>query len=276
MAAMGGSADINVFVQVPRPVLRPFVKRFLVVEVPTPHQDSHLPDTGFVAAFPYKGEALLDGGTKAPQAALTGLWSRTRRHEHSSGSAVLLVAFTAIGAAAILRHPANELFNKTAALDALLDRPAGLSLICEQIAEARSHAGRIQAVENFLSARLADARPDAFVTSTVAMIEEARGMVRIQDVARRVGLSQSALERRFRRVVGVPPKRFASLVRLKHVEHLRAGGASLTSIAHRAGYFDQSHFIHEFKRVTGTAPELYFATHRQNAEFLQFGDARLF
>jgi AraC-like DNA-binding protein len=75
-----------------------------------------------------------------------------------------------------------------------------------------------------------------------------------------MGLSQSALERRFRREVGASPKKCAALVRLRHVVRLRRAGVSLTDIAHAAGYADQPHFIKDFKRFTGQAPESFFAT----------------
>jgi AraC-like DNA-binding protein len=71
-------------------------------------------------------------------------------------------------------------------------------------------------------------------------------------------LSQSALERRFRKVVGLSPKKFAALVRLRHAVRLRAGGADFTAVAHGAGYFDQAHFINDFRRVTGSAPDAFF------------------
>src|SRR5262245_53021256 len=116
---METSDVVKVFVQTPCEALRPFVKRFLVVEFPYAHKDSHLPDTGLVAAFRYKGDLGLDGGNKAPQAAVTGLWDTRRSHDHGRDSAVVLTAFTATGAAAFLRHPLDEFFNATVAMDGL-------------------------------------------------------------------------------------------------------------------------------------------------------------
>ena len=119
---------------------------------------------------------------------------------------------------------------------------------------------RVQRIVWYERARsvCANARPDDFVSAAVSRIEDARGVVRIDRLARWVGLSQSALERRFRRVTGTSPKKFASIVRLRHVVHLRAKGADFTSIAIAAGYCDQSHFIKDFKQITGFAPESFF------------------
>jgi len=253
------TADVvKVFVQAPSEALRPFIKRFLVIEFPYAHTDSHLPDTGLVAAIRYKGDLALDGGIEAPRAAITGLWDTRRSHEHGRDSAVVLAAFTATGAAAFLRHPLDEFFNATVAMDGLLGSATDLNRLHEQLAETSRHGHRIQLIENFLIARAPDTCPDPFVSAAVSWIEEARAMPRIEELARRVGLSQSALERRFRRVVGASPKKFASIMRLRHVLNLGSKGADLTSIAHAAGYYDQSHFIKDFKRFSGIAPESYF------------------
>jgi hypothetical protein len=74
---------VKVFPRAPCGALRPFVKRFLVVEFSTAQKDSHLPDTGLVGGFCFKGYCILHGETKMPQAALTGLWDCARNHEHS-------------------------------------------------------------------------------------------------------------------------------------------------------------------------------------------------
>jgi AraC-like DNA-binding protein len=267
------TADVvRVFVQAPSEALRPFVKRFLVVEFPSGHKDSHLPDTGVVAGFRYKGDLALDGGIKAPQAAITGLWDTRRAHDHGRDSAVVLAAFTAIGASAFMRHPLDELFNATVAMDGLLGRPNELNQVQEQLAEAGQNRSRIQIVENFLIGHKPDTRPDPLVSAAVSWIEETQAMTRIEELARRVGLSQSALERRFRRIVGASPKKFASIVRLRHVLGLSAKGGDFTSIAHAAGYYDQSHFIKDFKRFSGLSPESFFRRDdgvSYNAEFLQ-------
>jgi len=250
--------DTRVFVQKPAKELRPFVKRFLVVEYPEPHEDSHLPETGLIAAFPFRGSCRLEDGSTVPHAALTGLHQRVRRHAHSRGNAVVLALFTPIGAAAFFDHPLDELANTTLGLDELVGDPSALTLLNEQLAKASNHSRRVQRVEEFLLSRARSAQPDPLVTAAVHWIERAPSEARIKALVRYIGLSQSALERRFRRHVGTSPKKFAALVRLKTIVRLHAGGADFTSIAHAAGYFDQSHFNHDFKQVTGLAPESYF------------------
>lgn len=256
MRAIG---EARVLVQTPCEALRPLVRRFLVVESVTAHGDAHLPDTGCVAAFRFRGTCRLDGATEAPRAAITGLWETVRRHSHSRDHAAVIVAFTPTGAAAWLRQPLEKIGNATVDLEEMLGRRAGLDRLEDRLAGAASHAERIRLVEDLLLAQAGAARPDPLIDAAVALIEQTQAAMRIRELTRRIGLSQSALERRFRRVVGASPRRFASLVRLQNVLRLRATGADLTTIAHAAGYSDQPHFNKDFKRFTGVAPGSYFA-----------------
>ncbi len=250
--------DARVLIQQPRAALQPFVKQFLIVESTGPRQDAHVPDARLVAAFRLRGECRLEGAQRAPRSAITGLRDTVRAHDHSRDHAVLIVRFTAPGAAAIFRQPLDAFANATLDLDAVLDSHGRLDHLHEQLAEAATDVARIARVEDFLLAQAGDARPDPLVTAAVASIERAPARVRIETLARRIGLSQSALERRFRRIVGASPRKFASLVRLQHVLRLRDSGIDWTTIAHAAGYFDQSHFIKDFKRFTGLAPASFF------------------
>lgn len=255
MSAIDGA---QVLVQTPCEALRPFVKRFLVVESTADHQDAHLPDSGLVAAFSFRGACRLDDGAEAPRAAITGLWDTMRTHTHSHDHAAVIVAFTPTGAAAWLRQPLEEFGNATADLDAVLGRRAGLDRLQDRLAGAASHRQRIRRVEDLLLAQAGEARPDPLVGAAVEMIERTQATMRIEELTRRIGLSQSALERRFRKIVGASPRRFASLVRLQNVVRLRETGADLTTIAHAAGYSDQSHFIKDFRRFAGIAPGAFF------------------
>jgi AraC-like DNA-binding protein len=249
---------VQLFARVPHAALRPFIERFLVVEFPSFHRDAHLPGAGAVAAFSLRGKCRIDDALWAPPAAFTGLRGTLRAHEHCDNHAVLLVAFTPAGAAAFVPASLQELAGTTTDLSSILGRPAEIDRLHEQLCESGNHERRVELLEEFMLERLANAEPDPLVKAAVARLESDAGGSRIDELARYVGLSQSALERRFRRIVGISPKKFASILRLQRAVQLRAGGADLTAVAHGAGYFDQSHFINDFRRATGSSPEAFF------------------
>ena len=228
--------DRRVLIRQPSEALRPFVRRFLVVESVAAHADSHLPEPGLVAAFSFRGDCRLGDGAIAPRAAITGLWGSVRRHAHSHDHAVVIASFTATGAAALLRPPLEEFANTTIDLDAVLGQPAGLHRLHEQLSEAANHEKRIGLVESLLIGYVGEFRSDPLIEAAVADIERWGAAMRVEGLARKLGLSQSALERRFRKLVGTTPREFASLVRLQNVVRLRETGADWTTIAHAAGY----------------------------------------
>lgn len=80
----------------------------------------------------------------------------------------------------------------------------------------------------------------------------------VPQLAQRVGLSQSQLERRFRETFRVSPRKF--IVRLRVLvasERLRSTDTSITNIALDCGFYDHSSFIRHFKAVMGTTPLVY-------------------
>jgi AraC-like DNA-binding protein len=251
-------SSLRTYQQTPCTALSPIIRRFLVIEFPSLYRDTHLPETDAVAVFSFRGACQIDGTQLAPLAAFTGPREVLRTHEHRQGHAVLLATFTSVGAHAFLRSPLDEVAGSTVSLADLIGRPDELCRLNGRLNTAENHRRRIALVEQFLLASMCGSTPDPLISAAVAWLERGATAKRIDNLTRYIGLSQSALERRFRRIIGVSPKKFASLARLRRAAQLQATGADLTTVAHEAGYFDQSHFIKEFRRATGSAPSAFF------------------
>lgn len=250
------SGGPRIFERLPHAALRPFIERFMVVEFPFAHCDAHLPGTGCVVAFSLRGRCRIDDSVWAPPAAFTGLHGKLRAHEHGAKHLVLLATFTPAGAAAFISSSLQELAGTTTDLSSILGRP--VDLLHEQLCEVEDHERRVGVLEDFMVRRFDSAAPDPLVNAAIGWFRQGARGRRVEELARYIGLSQSALERRFRRAVGISPKKFSSILRLQRAVQLRARGADLTAVAHGAGYFDQSHFINDFRRVTGSSPEAFF------------------
>ena len=80
-------------------------------------------------------------------------------------------------------------------------------------------------------------------------------------VARKLGVSERQLRNLFDRLVGVSPKQFARLQRVRMVL-TEAHRGDMAGLAARAGYFDQSHMTTEFRRLVGVPPGAYVAGRR--------------
>ncbi|WP_245930826.1 AraC family transcriptional regulator [Methylobacterium radiodurans] len=70
-------------------------------------------------------------------------------------------------------------------------------------------------------------------------------------LARMVGLSESRLQHLFTREVGVPFRRYRAWARMRRAIEAVVAGANFTGAAHAAGFADQAHFAHDFRRTFG-------------------------
>ncbi|ACL63932.1 transcriptional regulator, AraC family [Anaeromyxobacter dehalogenans 2CP-1] len=244
----------------PGPALADLVRCFQIVEAPEEATRTLLPDPGAVVAFRYRGAAaLVEGGetSRIPDASITGPRGTCRRIRTSAGGGLVVAKLREDGAARLMGVPVNELYGAVLPADALAPR-AAVDRATAQVAEATTDEARVAAAEAFLLA-VGRRAPDRLVGAAVQAIRARRGCLRIAGLARQLGVGQDALEKRFLGVVGTSPKQLASLLRLHHAVELHLGGASLSSAPYQAGYYDQSHFIREFRAVTGEPPGRYFA-----------------
>ncbi len=94
------------------------------------------------------------------------------------------------------------------------------------------------------------------VTRAANHLREARGIVSVQDLADEAGLSLRQFQRRFQALTGLNPKHYARICRIGQAVHRKElePGASWTELALECGYADQSHFIRDFKALTGSLP----------------------
>ncbi|ABC80322.1 helix-turn-helix domain-containing protein [Anaeromyxobacter dehalogenans] len=245
----------------PGAALADVVRCFQIVEAPEEATRTLLPDPGVVVAFRYRGAAALVEREEArwiPDASVTGPRGTSRRIRTLAGGGVVVAKLREDGAARLLGVRGDELYGAVLPADALAPR-AAVDRAAAGIAEAATDAERVAAAEAFLLSLGRRRGPDPLVGAAVQAIRARHGCLRIAELARQLGLGQDALEKRFRAAVGTSPKQLASLLRLHHAVEVHLGGASLSSAPYQAGYYDQSHFIREFRAVTGQPPGRYFA-----------------
>lgn len=246
---------------IPCDILKPFVKSFGVQETSEQNTYYVLPDTSLVIGFQYKGRLFrLQNETEFSLSisGVSGLADHRRIFKSSPDIGTVLVYFKEAGARHFFRQPLHELFRESVSLDNFMLRS---ELLCleEQLAEAKTDAQRITSIEQFLISRMTNIEPDMLVSTALALIHRSKGNIRIKELTEQLCISQSPLEKRFRQAVGASPKKFASIVRLKNVLQQYETTKSLTELGYEAGFYDQAHFIKEFKTFTGDTPEKFFS-----------------
>ncbi|MCB0568729.1 MAG: AraC family transcriptional regulator [Phaeodactylibacter sp.] len=149
---------------------------------------------------------------------------------------------TLVEAAQLLKAPFRELENKLLSAPCITERKALLD---------EYFIGQIPP------------QPDAglgLVQQALAYIHRRRGQLDITELSEKFQLNYKALERLFKKYVGLTPKAYCCLTRfnatLLHRQHHQHG--SLTRLAYDSGYFDQMHFIREVKQFTNLRPGEFY------------------
>lgn len=193
-------------------------------------------------------------------AVIQGAQDRVHLRDTHTASAVVGVHFKPGGAAAFFGGALPELHNRTVLLDELWGPSA--RVLREELHETRSPHDRLLRLEAYLMARLRRAAPaDAMVMTALYTLAQQPGSALIEPVQRASGCGPTRFISRFERTVGLTPKRYARVLRFHALIQTLAlePPQDWALTAAEAGYADQSHLIHEFKRLAGMVPSAYRA-----------------
>ncbi len=153
-----------------------------------------------------------------------------------------------------------------------------LSMVAPEIARVVDTAVRsaaasednVPALERAVQALASTAGPpEPAIVRVVDRLLESHGGEPVSRLAARCGLSSRQLRRKFSAHVGLSPKEFARLRRIRHACILILAGqdASLASVSHDGGFADQPHLTREFRGIFGSSPRLVETYLRQIAHF---------
>ena len=237
-----------------------YIKAFAISESAEEQTYKVLPGTGLVIGFQYKGKlSRIENEKSRPlnSAGLTGLHDSFHVFKNAADTGTLLVYFKEAGAAQFFNMPLHEFFKESISLENFMLR-SELLIVEEKLSESKTNEKRIKIIEQFLMARMQLKEPDNLVLAALSLIHKTKGTIKMQELLKQLHISQSPLEKRFRRVVGASPKKFASIVRFKHTIQNYNSQNSLTALGYESGFYDQAHFIKAFKNFTGETPETFF------------------
>ena len=160
-------------------------------------------------------------------------------------------------AARIAREAITELYDAAFSVADVFG-PTDASLLDDMIAAANTAVGRVGAVQLFLLRRLRDDAIDPLAQGAIRALRQEPTLT-VRSLARRLGVSERHLSRRFRAATGATTKQFARVVRIgRVVTSARRRRERWAEIAISCGFSDQAHMINEFSAMIGSAPEVFF------------------
>lgn len=197
--------------------------------------------------------------TTYKQCWIAGIQSRPLTIEAPYESDVLGIRFKPGGAHAFLPVAVDALTDDVIEGDLVFH--AAVERLRSRLAEAPTRALQVRAAERWLMERFAPHEHGyGVVCEVLDALHRATFHVPIAALCDDLGLSNKHLITLFKRFVGLPPKAVARILRFHTViDHLRTRAtADLSFVAHAFEYYDQSHFIREFRYFSGVTPGQYF------------------
>lgn len=246
----------------PAGILKSHVENYLIVKTEHEISASIIPELSPVLSFRSKGKhsyLVNDCKKKLPSCAITGLRNGVKPIFLSENTETVLIKFKPGKAAMFFEEPQHLFSNQSVSLYDFMSRQS-VSDIEEQLMKKNTNIEKICIIENFLVSLFKNKNGYCYNLIDVAVqkIILSNGSIKIADLAPMLNISLDAFEKRFRKIVGTSPKQFSSIVRLTALINKKNDNHTLSEIAYEYGYFDQSHFIKDFKKFTGETPLNYF------------------
>lgn len=167
------------------------------------------------------------------------------------------VCFYPYGFANFTNTPLKDLADVEMPIENMFGEIPGTALK-ERIIQAADTQQRIKIIEKFLLQKLNEQSTiDTIVKKTIDALLSTNGSTSIRDILKKDISKRRQLERKFFQHIGISPKQLGKVIRLQSALKmmLNEEGETLTNVAYENEYYDQAHFVKDFKEFTGISPK---------------------
>ncbi len=168
---------------------------------------------------------------------------------------VIKISFQPGGLYRLLGIPMEELLGNCG-IDARDVWGSEVNLILEQLRETDSIYEEKILIEKFLLSKSIRLKQRLAIDPVMLVMMKGGGLIPIERLAHESCLSNRQFERVFKNRIGLSPKFFSRLVRFSRAWLLKETQPDIhwLQLAHECGYYDQMHFIRDFREFTGANP----------------------
>ena len=170
-----------------------------------------------------------------------------------TNSGMIGAVFYPYSASAFIKFPLNEIAGME--MD-VLDVFSSWRNYDDQYLNTLTINGKISVIEEFLLGQLEINSSDRYnlVKMFINDIHKKNGTGNISGLYKKFELNEKKAERLLKTYVGMSPKKYFDIARIQYAVEQLYKSDSLTVVACRSGYYDQSHFTRKFKEHTGITP----------------------
>jgi len=192
-----------------------------------------------------------------PRTIISGLSNSYSDVSTFGQAGVAFVQFQPAGACHFFKFPLSVIENQSFDLSDIFN--AEIKQIEEKLFESKTIQERVFLIESFLMSKFSPIPQydQLFLDKGIQVIKQSRGQISANSLAEKLTTTSKSVERKFSNHLGKTPKQYIKLVRFQETlsDFSRHKNIHLTEYAYRNGYFDQAHFIRDFKSFSGYTPK---------------------
>jgi AraC-like DNA-binding protein len=241
----------------PGPTMAPFVEWYWSVESddPTPRIQKIVPDGYPEFIFHYADPfriRLNDRWFKQGRALVGGQMLKHFFLENTGATEMFGITFKPAALTHLFQIPMRPLTGKVVDISTL---PRTVSNMLDAVGYCKTMSDRIASAETFLQPFITSAPQQHVVDRSLILQREHAGLIPILPMCASLGITDRHLQRLYNKYVGISPKYYSRIIRFSTIfTQMKEGKLSWADVIHSSGYYDQSHFIRDFKAFTGEDP----------------------
>jgi len=254
----------------PSAQLAPYVKHYWFMTVNSEKQATErVIPAGMVCLMFHRGKQIfsLSKSQIQPRAFLSGINTAFSDLSYCGKIDMVSVEFLPAGAKAFFKIPMMEFHKQSIAIDILND--SQLTELEQRLFETIDPKDCVFLIEQFLYKRIHQLGTYNLKRINAVMHDVHNGQQNIESLAQTACLGSKQFRRIFAEYVGANPKDYLRIVRFQKTLYTlqTQPNVNFAQLAYDCGYFDQAHFIKDFKQFSGYTPTEYMAICVPHSDF---------
>jgi len=262
----------------PSKILAPYIKRYWAIENVLDKGEicvQRITPTGLAELLLYftpRPKVLNSNKNLSDNVALYGHQNEFYDINLTGELSVFSVVFQPQGLMQFFKFPLDEICNQNIPLHNI-NGQTGRDLE-EKMGEAASFYQRVSTMESYLFDLLKTDFTDfefRRINRIAELIKKTFGKINIDTLASEACLSRKQFERVFAKYIGISPKQYLKIIRFQYAifQKQQSFKMDLDELSYESGYYDQPHFINDFKSLCGLTPRQYFTENEACSDFFE-------
>jgi AraC-like DNA-binding protein len=183
------------------------------------------------------------------------------------------IIFQPTGFYRLFKNSIGELINNSVTVELILKHKLFSNLQSVRSTAIKPELIVAELEDIFCKQMLYNHKKHTYIEHSIDLIHKTKGMTTIRELADNSNTCERNYRRRFTEIAGISPKKYIQIIRLQNIFHTVSSTNSdkinWCDFSYNMGYYDQMHFIKEFKKFCGESPGKYFSDYNKDEKTIE-------